>query len=60
MRTIEFRIKRGNRDYPINIQVLQSTDDGLSYCGNGRFCRTNAEAKKYMDRFAMGERLLND
>lgn len=60
MKTIEFRIKRGNRDYPINIQVLQSTDDGLSYCGNGRFCKTNAEAKRYMDGFTRGERLLND
>lgn len=60
MKTIEFRIKRGNRDYPINIQVLQSTEAGMFYSGIGRFCKTNAEAKRYMDGFTRGERLLND
>lgn len=43
----EFKITKGNKDYPINVQVLR---DNI-YSGIGRFCRNNKEAEKYINSF---------
>lgn len=54
MKTISFKIsKTDRRDYPINVQVLRNN----IYCGEGRFCKTNNEAEKYVNGFKYPERV---
>ena len=46
----EFKITKGNKYYPINVQVLKDN----VYCGIGRFCKNNREVERFIREFKQG------
>lgn len=45
-----FRIlKRSDNEHPINVQIWFRVEDGLSYAGYGKFCKSLEEAHQYIN-----------
>ena len=54
---IKFEVQEtGRKDYPYNVQVWHSYDNGKSwyYAGHGEFCRTLEEVERYKRAAADG------
>ena len=52
-------IKTQNKDYPYNVQILNSIDDGKTfyYSGDGKFFETKEEVRQFIVKFKIVEGL---